>query len=90
MKQKLSQLRSGKEFVHYAETHGAEVRNGKGSHAIVHTAKGQTVVPQHNNDLGIGLRMKLVKTFIAIGLTLLKTFIVIGLAVMIVHIFLGV
>lgn len=67
----LQQLRNGLEFVHWAKKHGAEIRNGKGSHCIVSTRKGQTVVPQHRRDLGTGLRVKLVKTFVAIGLALL-------------------
>jgi predicted RNA binding protein YcfA (HicA-like mRNA interferase family) len=71
MSKSLQQLRNGREFIHYAETHGAQLRNGKGSHVIVSTPKGQTVVPHHNQDLGPGLRHKLVKLYIAIGLSVL-------------------
>ncbi len=67
----LQQLRSGPEFVKWAEHKGAQIRNGKGSHCIVSTQRGQTVVPRHNGDLGTGLRVKLVKTFLAIGLAIL-------------------
>jgi len=79
MSKHLQQLRSGKEFIHYAQARGAEVRNGKGSHAVVSTAKGQIVVPAHNRDLGTGLRLKLVKTFVAIGLAVLALHALLGI-----------
>jgi predicted RNA binding protein YcfA (HicA-like mRNA interferase family) len=72
----LSQLRNGLDFVQYARRHGADIRNGKGSHCIVSTSRGQTVVPRHSRDLGTGLRAKLVKTFTAIGLSILAIAIV--------------
>lgn len=71
MAKKLEQLRNGFEFVKYAEQHGAELRDGKGSHCIVSTERGSAVVPRHSKDLGKGLRSKLVKTYLAIGLALL-------------------
>jgi predicted RNA binding protein YcfA (HicA-like mRNA interferase family) len=71
MPRTIEQCRSGKEFVGYAETHGAEVRNGHGSHFVVSTEKGQCVVPVHPGELGKGLRCKIVKLFLLIGLALL-------------------
>ena len=66
----LDACRSGKDFIGYAKKHGGEIRNGHGSHQIVKGPKGAAVVPFHNKDLGKGLRVKLVKSFIAIGLVL--------------------
>lgn len=70
MTKSLEQLRNGLEFVKYAENHGAETRNGKGSHCIVRTERGSAVVPCHNKELGKGLRAKLVKTYLAMGLAI--------------------
>lgn len=70
-KKKVEQLRTGKEFIAYAQSRGAEVRNGHGSHFVVSTDLGQTVVPVHPGDLGKGLRCKIVKMFAVIGLALL-------------------
>ena len=70
MKANLEQLRKGSEFIGYARQHGAEVRPGHGSHNIVRTEKGMAVVPVHAGDLGKGLRCKIVKAFLAIGLVL--------------------
>lgn len=65
----LDKCKSGKDFISYAETHGASVRNGRGSHFMVTTERGGVVVPYHaSHDLGTGLRHKIVKAFIAIGL----------------------
>lgn len=71
MAKSLEQLRSGKEFLSYAERHGAEIRNGRGSHFVVVTDQGQCVVPVHPGDLGKGLRHSIVKTFALIGLGLM-------------------
>lgn len=71
MAKKLEQCKSGKDFINYAESRGAEVRNGKGSHFVVSTASGQCVVPVHPGDLGKGLRCKISKTFVLIGLVLI-------------------
>ena len=67
----LDTCRTGSEFISYAERHGAEIRNGKGSHFVVSTPKGQTGVPVHPGDLGKGLRCKIVKLFVLIGLGLM-------------------
>ncbi len=71
MATKIDQLRSGDEFLSWAKSHGAEVRNGKGSHVMVTTAKGACVVPVHPGDLGKGLRCKIKKMFILIGLAVM-------------------
>lgn len=68
MTKRLEQLRSGQEFVRYAEQRGAELRNGKGSHCIVSTKRGSAVVPRHSSDLGKGLRSKIIKQFMAMGI----------------------
>ena len=70
MPKKLDQLRKGKEFINYAEKHGATVRQGKGSHKIVQFKGESFSIPEHNEDLGKGLRAKIIKWFIAIGLGL--------------------
>lgn len=71
-KKTLQNCHSGKDFLHYAEKHGAAVRNGNGSHFVASTAKGSVVVPYHaNKDLGTGLRHKIVKAFLAIGITII-------------------
>lgn len=70
-KHSIDQCRSGKDFLKFAKAHKAEIRNGKGSHVIVSTPKGSAVVPYHTQDLGPGLRTKLVKVFTAIGLAAL-------------------
>jgi predicted RNA binding protein YcfA (HicA-like mRNA interferase family) len=57
----LDTCRSGKDFLSYAKKSGAEIRNGKGSHTIVSTDRGQTVIPLHPGDLGKGLACKLRK-----------------------------
>lgn len=68
----LEQCKSGKDFISYATTHGATVRNGNGSHFMVTTERGGVVVPYHaNNDLGTGLRHKIIKAFISIGILIL-------------------
>ncbi len=67
----LRQLRTAKEFLNYAERHGARLEPGKGSHIKVYGPRGQTVVPNHPGDLGKGLRIKLRKEFLAIGLAVI-------------------
>jgi predicted RNA binding protein YcfA (HicA-like mRNA interferase family) len=69
-KKKLETCRSGKELVAYAESKGCQVRNGKGSHFVVSNDRGSTVVPVHPGDLGTGLRCKIVKAFLAMGLAI--------------------
>jgi hypothetical protein len=70
-KKQLNQCRSGDDFYDYAIHHGAENRNGKGSHVIVSTDRGSVVIPRHNNDLGTGLRNQIIKTLIAIGISII-------------------
>lgn len=71
-KHSLEACKSGKDFLSYAQTHGATVRNGSGSHFVASTAKGSVVVPYHaSHDLGTGLRHKIVKAFIALGIMLI-------------------
>lgn len=68
----LTNCKSGRDFLGYAESHGASVRTGKGSHFMVTTSKGGVCVPYHaSHDLGTGLRHKLVKAFISIGILVL-------------------
>jgi len=69
-KKRLEKCRRGTDFVNYAARKGAEIRNGKGSHHIIKTELGMCVVPVHNKDLGKGLRTKIFKTFVAIGLSI--------------------
>lgn len=67
----LSQCRKGREFVAYAEAHGATVRNGKGSHYVVSTARGACAVPCHTAELGKGIRCKIARTFAILGIVCL-------------------
>ena len=66
MKNDINSLRSGKEFVSYATKHGGQVDRQCGSHATIKTEKGMCVIPVHPGDLGKGLRLKIVKTLMAI------------------------
>jgi hypothetical protein len=68
MAKSLEQLRKGAEFIAWAEKKGARVRRAPSSHAIVGTDLGAVVVPCHAKELGKGIRIKIVKVFIAIGL----------------------
>ena len=67
----IDSLRSGDEFIGWAKSHGASVRSGKGSHFIISTDQGSAVVPVHPGDLGKGLRCKIKKMFVLIGLALI-------------------
>jgi hypothetical protein len=76
-KKTLDQCQSGDDFRRYAEKKGKKnkalgvwTRNGKGDHCIVGTIMGQVVVPLHR-EIAKGLRCKLIKTLIAIGLACL-------------------
>ena len=68
-KKSLYDCRHGKDFAQYAETHGAkEIRPGKGDHVIIKGERGMVVVPVAH-ELGKGLRSKVIKTMIAIGIS---------------------
>ena len=73
-KKKLKDCRSGKDFVGYAEKRGAEIRNGKGSHAKVVNKKGMAIVPRHNKDLATGTRRAVIKAFLAMGIVIFLGF----------------
>jgi len=74
----LRQCRTGKEFISFAKSRGAGVRNGHGSHQIVSRWGYSIPVPVHGNrDLPKGLRCAIIKQFIAVGISIL----VIGLPV---------
>lgn len=78
----LEQCKSGKDFISYATTHGATVRNGNGSHFMVTTERGGVVVPYHaNNDLGTGLRHKIIKAFLTIGISILLIMLVMHMGI---------
>ena len=80
MPKDLDQLRRSKEFISHAEKKGAKIRQGKGSHTVVEYNNESFVIPVHNEDLGKGLRHKIVKWFIAVGLGILALiFIIPGL-----------
>jgi predicted RNA binding protein YcfA (HicA-like mRNA interferase family) len=70
-KKTLDACRTGSEFLAFARSHGAEIRNGKGSHTIVSTQRGQTVVPVHSGDIGKGLACKIRKQLALILLALM-------------------
>jgi predicted RNA binding protein YcfA (HicA-like mRNA interferase family) len=71
MPKNLNQLRSGEEFISHAEKKGAKIRQGKGSHTIVEYKGESFVIPVHSGDLGKGLRHKIIKWFLAVGLGIL-------------------
>ena len=72
--QDLGKSRKGKQFVVHAEKkqkfQRVDFRQSGTSHMVVTTDRGSAVVPVHSKDLGKGLRAKLIKAFIAIGLGL--------------------
>lgn len=66
---KLDSLRSGKQFIDYVRKNPAMTDfRQRGSHFIAETDKGMVVIPNHNKDLGVGIRKAIIKTIIAIGL----------------------
>ena len=71
MAKTLDKCRKGKDFIGYAASKGAEIKNGKGSHAKVYTGEGMCVVPRHNKDLGPGIRRAIIRQLAAIGIMLL-------------------
>lgn len=70
-KKTLDKCRKGKDFISYAASQGAKIKNGKGSHIKVYGPRGMCPVPNHNKDLGNGLRCAIIKMFVAIGLGIL-------------------
>ena len=70
-KKTLDKCRKGKDFIGYAARQGAEIKNGKGSHAKVYTDKGMCPVPRHCKDLPTGTRRAIMRQFMAIGIMLL-------------------
>jgi predicted RNA binding protein YcfA (HicA-like mRNA interferase family) len=65
----LKNCRKSQDFITYAEQHGATVRNGHGSHMVIVTDKGSCPIPCHGNqEIGTGLRCKIIKIFAALGL----------------------
>ena len=73
-KKKLKDCRSGKDFVKFAEKKGAEIRNGKGSHAKVVNEKGMVIIPRHKNDLATGTRRAVINALIAMGIMIFLGF----------------
>ena len=68
-KKTIEELRSGKEFVNHALHHQNLIDyRQRGSHFIGETEKGMVVIPNHDKDLGIGIRKAIIKTMLAIGL----------------------
>jgi hypothetical protein len=69
----LDDLRTGKDFEHYVITRQCqgkcEVRHAKGDHVIVSNDKGTACFPS-GHELGKGLRVKVVKALMAMGLAL--------------------
>lgn len=67
--------RTGDDLLRRAATHPDfdHVENGRGSHKRVVTRAGEKsdAIPTHAADLGTGLRCKLVKSLVAIGLAAL-------------------
>lgn len=67
----LTRCSNYREFRSYAEKHNGEIREGK-EHTIVSTPKGSAALPRHgSHDYGTGLKHKLIKAFLAIGITVL-------------------
>jgi predicted RNA binding protein YcfA (HicA-like mRNA interferase family) len=77
-KKRVDQCRTGKDFVDYATAHGAKEVRHSGSHAILEYNNSICPVPVHGcEELGKGLRCKIIKIFISLGLAT----IVIGYAI---------
>ena len=79
-KKSLSDCKSGKDFIGYAEGHGGYVDRQVGSHAVVKSPSGGICpVPVHNGDLPTGTRRSIIKLFTAIGLAGLVLFALVNL-----------
>jgi hypothetical protein len=66
-KKHLQDCRTGKDFMQYAQAKGAKTEFGKGDHCKIYGPHGQTVVPVVH-ELGKGLRHKVIKQLILIGI----------------------
>ncbi len=69
MSKNLEQMRYGKEMIRECEKKGWTVRRGKGSHVVVENPETHqsTCIPDHG-ELHKGIRLKLVKTLLGMGL----------------------
>lgn len=68
-RQELEKCESGTDFERYVRRQPeVEKCHQCGSHLSVTTRDGMAVIPVHSKDLGHGIRAKIVKTLIAIGL----------------------
>jgi len=67
---KVEDIRNARDLEKWARYHGADIENGKGSHAKVRGPDGGICVyPRHGNeDFAPGTRGSIIKTLIAIGL----------------------
>lgn len=70
-KKSLTQCRSGKEFIAYAASHGAEIRNGGRHTKVVGPNGGTCPIPNHPGDLPTGTRHSIIKMMTLIGLGLM-------------------
>lgn len=72
-KKSVRQMRHGDEFLKACECAGFEVRSGSGSHMIVQPPAGPIlVIPVgHSQELGKGLRLKIIKRLLQLGLLLI-------------------
>lgn len=65
----LDDCQDGIDFTKWAEKRGADLRRCGGSHTIVITPRGSEAVPDgHKGPLGLGLKLKIKKRFILLGL----------------------
>jgi len=67
---RVEDIRNARDVERWARDHGAEIRNGRGSHAKIYGPDGgMCVYPRHgNDDFAPGTRGSIIKTLIAIGL----------------------
>lgn len=68
--QELYKCRDGQDFLRYATRHGGRIENG-GRHIHIRNERGELLsIPCHGNgqEIGKGLRCKIIKTLIRMGL----------------------
>lgn len=67
----VNQLRDGKEFLRRCEQNGWESRQNGGSHAVVTAPNGEAVCIPIHGELGKGIRCKITKRLLQLGLVLI-------------------
>lgn len=68
-KKSLEDCKKDRDFISYASQYSdVQIIHGKGSHTVVKTPRGSSVVP--HGDIPKGTRCAIIKQFIALGITI--------------------